>query len=424
MAEYPVRQLFELASDEPGAIAIGPFGSRMKADMYVPQGVPVIRGTNIGQDRSLEGEWVFVTDSFADGIANCVVKPGDLVFPHRGSIGEVALIEERHGRMVLSTSMMKFRADPQKANSEFLYYFFRSTAGRDEIMRFGSQVGTPGIGQPLTSLRQFRTPLPPLQIQTAIAELLGSLDDKIELNRRTSETLEGMAHAIFRDWFIDFGPTRRRIEGASDLLNILGGFVTDPERASVLADLFPPTLGDDGLPNGWDFGRVENLMELAYGKSLTKENRRDGPFPVYGSGGVTGCHDEALVKGPSVIVGRKGTVGSVYWEDRDFVPIDTVFYVKSSLPMTFCYYLLQTLGLDGMNTDAAVPGLNRSNVYRLEVPVAPPELVRAFGEIAGLLRHKVAANDAEIRTLTSTRDFLLPRLISGDVRVRTLTASS
>ncbi|RSC37647.1 restriction endonuclease subunit S [Agrobacterium sp. FDAARGOS_525] len=263
-------------------------------------------------------------------------------------------------------------------------------------------------------------PIPdiPAAIANKIGELLGCLDDKIELNRRMNETLEAMAQAIFRDWFVDFGPTRRKVEGASDPVEIMGGLVTDAECAQKLADLFPARFGDNGLPEGWGAGRLEDVLELAYGKSLPKGDRRDGPYPVYGSGGIGGFHDAALVKGPSVVVGRKGTVGSLYWEDRDFYPIDTVFYVKSEKPMTYCYYLLQTLGLDGMNTDAAVPGLNRSNAYRLDVAMASAAIVREFGHMAGLLRQRITSNEIESRTLAATRDLLLPKLMSGEIRLR------
>ena len=248
--------------------------------------------------------------------------------------------------------------------------------------------------------------------------MLGSLDDKIELNRRMNETLEATAQAIFRDWFVDFGPTRRKLEGATDPLTIMGGLVQDTERAKALADLFPSALGDDGLPVGWTFCRLEDVLELAYGKALPKSERRDGTIPVYGSGGVGGFHDTALVSGPSVIVGRKGTVGSLYWENDDFYPIDTVFYVKSKRPMTYCHQLLQTLGLETMNTDAAVPGLNRNNAYRLEVPQPHNStLLSEFGEIADVLRSKITANVRENRTLAATRDLLLPKLMSGEVRL-------
>lgn len=252
----------------------------------------------------------------------------------------------------------------------------------------------------------------------AIAQTLSSLDDKIELNRQMHETLEAMAQAIFRDWFVDFGPIRRKIEGATDPVEIMGGLVTDTERARQLADLFPAKQGDNGLPEGWKKGKLEDCLELAYGKSLTKGDRREGPYPVYGSGGIVGFHDAFLVEGPSIVVGRKGTVGSLYWEDRNFYPIDTVFYVKSPMPLTFCYYLLQTLRLEEMNTDAAVPGLNRSNAYRLEVAIPSEGVVQSFALIASLFREKILSNSLENSNLAAMRDLLLPKLMSGEIRLR------
>lgn len=118
------------------------------------------------------------------------------------------------------------------------------------------------------------------------------------------------------------------------------------------------------------------------------------------------------------MVGRKGTVGSLYWEDRNFYPIDTVFYVKSPMPLTFCYYLLQTLRLEEMNTDAAVPGLNRSNAYRLEVAIPSEGVVQSFALIASLFREKILSNSLENSNLAAMRDLLLPKLMSGEIRLR------
>lgn len=98
--------------------------------------------------------------------------------------------------------------------------------------------------------------------QSRIADVFCSLDDKVELNRRTNETLEAMAQAVFRDWFVDFGPTRRKIEGATDPVVVVGGLVTDAERAQGLADLFPATLGEDGLPEGWSIGDLSRYADL------------------------------------------------------------------------------------------------------------------------------------------------------------------
>ena len=247
---------------------------------------------------------------------------------------------------------------------------------------------------------------PPLPEQRAIAHILGTLDDKIELNRRMNETLEAMARALFKDWFVDFGPTRAKAESR------------DPYLAPEIWDLFPDKLDEDGKPEGWEDGKVEDYLELAYGKSLPARSRRPGGVAVYGSGGITGFHDEAFIKGPAIIVGRKGTVGSLYWEDRPIFPIDTVFYVvPKRAALSFCYQLLLSQPLAHMNTDAAVPGLNRNNVYRLEFPWSGSRLTNTFESFASPLWKKRTANLREIDTLSHSRDLLLPKLMSGEIRV-------
>jgi type I restriction enzyme, S subunit len=260
MVEWASIQLREIASPEEGSIAIGPFGSAMKADTYSEVGVPIIRGTNISSTRAWKGDWVFIPDAFADAMPRCVVKPDDIVFPHRGSIGEVAIVPPDRDRYFLSSSLMKVRIHQSKAVPLFVYYFFRSNAGRSEILRFASQVGTPGIGQPLSSLRQFTLPIPPLKDQTAIASVLASLDDKIELNRRMNETLEATARTIFKDWFVDFGPTRAKLEGRA------------PYLAADIWSLFPDRLDDDGQPDGWINSTIGQEVEVVGGSTpSTKE---------------------------------------------------------------------------------------------------------------------------------------------------------
>jgi type I restriction enzyme S subunit len=254
--------------------------------------------------------------------------------------------------------------------------------------------------------------VPPTSEQRAIAHILGTLDDKIELNRRMNETLEAMARALFKSWFVDFEPVRVKAEGR------------DTGLPKEIADLFPDSFEDSVLgkvPKGWKISRIEDVLELVYGKALKASERVHGTIPVYGSGGITGFHNTALVSETSVIVGRKGTVGSLYWVDDLFFPIDTVFYVKSKTPITYCFYLLQTLGLENMNTDAAVPGLNRNNVYRLLFACPSDSVLQAFDNIAKLLRGRIRSNTDQSRILTAQRDALLPKLLSGEVRVKDLS---
>jgi type I restriction enzyme S subunit len=289
---------------------------------------------------------------------------------------------------------------------EYAGYFFCSPKFRQGITAMSSLSTRASLNNEM--LARLTVTLPPPPEQKAIASILSSLDDKIELNRRMNKTLEAMARVIFKDWFVDFGPTRAKQEGRAAYL---------PEQ---LWSLFPEVIDEEtGLPQKWGMSKIEDFMELAYGKSLTAKNRLPGDVVVYGSGGETGFHNEAPISSPAVIVGRKGTVGSLYWEDRSIFPIDTVFYVvpkKASL--FFCYQLLLAQPLANMNTDAAVPGLNRNNVYRLEFPYPGSDLLNAYESITSPIWAQRGINLKESRTLAEMRDRLLPKLMSGEIQVK------
>lgn len=233
-------------------VVIGPFGSRMKSELYTESGVPVIRGTNLTCGKCFLGDWVYVSAETADVLSNCSVIEGDLVFPHRGAIGEVGIVPGDRDRYLLSTSLMMLRCDPSQAYSPYIYYFFRSRIGRHELLKNASQVGTPGIGQPLSSLKNIEVLLPSVDEQRAIAHILGTLDDKIELNRRMNETLESIARAMFKSWFVDFDPVRAKMnnEPPASICQRLG---LTPD----LLALFPDCLVDSelgGIPEGWEVG--------------------------------------------------------------------------------------------------------------------------------------------------------------------------
>ena len=155
-------------------------------------------------------------------------------------------------------------------------------------------------------------------------------------------------------------------------------------------------------------GRLGDYVDFLYGKSLPAHSRRPGSVPVFGSAGRVGSHDEALVRGPGVIVGRKGTVGAVHWSDDDFYPIDTTYYVvpknEHDLRCRYVYYLLNTLSLRNMNTDSAVPGLNRSNALSLLVAIAPSaqqdsivDILSAYDRLIENNRRRIALLEKAVR---------------------------
>ena len=309
-----------------------------------------------------------------------------------------------------------------------------------------------GSAIPSTSREDFYglpVDVPPLTEQHAIAHVLGTLDDKIELNRRMSETLEEMARALFKSWFVDFDPVhakaalRQHAGSGSDAHHgtICAQGVTDGkgspgwtvERAHAYLDkmdpsiaaLFPDRFVDSDLgeiPEGWEVNALGELIELAYGKALKAADRKDGHIPVYGSNGQVGWHDERLMCGPGIIVGRKGNPGTVTWANGDFFPIDTTFYVvpigaRVSLP--FLFFALNTQDLPSVSADSAVPGLSRNLAYMNRQVVPTRSIVNRFDGIANEIFSRVRELDRESRTVATQRDSLLPELVSGDLRVGT-----
>ena len=337
-----------------------------------------------------------------------VARLGDVVITTKGnSTGRVGQIRAPQEGAVYSPHLSYWRSkNPLRIDQNFLYYWSQSPQFR---MQLGGMAASTDMA-PYLSLRdqrRLRISLPGISLQRTIGSLLRALDDKIDLNRRTNETLEAVARAIFKDWFVDFGPVRAKAEGRPP-----------PGLAADISALFPDALDHDDKPVGWAPTRIESVIELAYGKALTSPSRVPGPYPVYGSGGIVGYHADALIAGPSVIVGRKGTVGSLYWEDGPSFPIDTVFHVvPKQASLTFCFYLLRSLGLEEMNTDAAVPGLNRGNVYRLERVLPDSRLIMHFDSIVRPLRQRMSAATRESSTLVALRDLLLPKLMSAELRV-------
>ena len=385
----------EEVADELTVGYVGPMASE-----YVSDGVPFLRSLNVERLRINQNDLKFITPEFHQRIQKSKLQPGDVVVVRTGKPGTCSVVPDWLNEANCS-DLVIVRCG-EEINEHFLAYYMNSAAmGHIAAHLVGAVQQHFNVG----AARTLRLNLPSLLEQRAIVHVLGTLDNKIELNRRRNQILEAMARALFQDWFVDFGPVRAKMEGR------------EPYLPADVWQLFPCLLNGVRKPDGWELKRVSDFLTLAYGKSLPAGKRNHGAIPVYGSGGITGFHDEALISGPAVIVGRKGTVGSLYWEDRPCFPIDTVFYVQPEAPVSFCFYLLESLPLLDMNTDAAVPGLNRENVYRLEVTTPPAELISAFARTAARFRARIAAISRENETLANLRDALLPKLISGEVRV-------
>lgn len=288
------------------------------------------------------------------------------------------------------------------------FLFYALMAKKPELLR---RVESAGHGTGRLGAEQLKSlPIPrfdPTE-EMEIAAILRALDDKIELNRRTAATLEEMARALYRSWFVDFDPVWAKTEGR-----------TPAHMDEATAALFPDSFGDDGLPVGWRTGYVEDLFTLQRGFDLPASTRKHGPFPVLAAGGFHGRHSEFKVKGPGITTGRSGVIGEVFLTLEDFWPLNTSLWVKEFKrgSVYFTYFFLKFLDLKGLNSGSAVPSLNRNNVHNLITTVPTSKIISAFDQRVEATFAKVAQIERENQTLTALRDTLLPKLMTGELRV-------
>jgi type I restriction enzyme S subunit len=391
----------------------GPFGTQLHAYDYVDDGIPVvpteaIRGRHI--DHSVLPK---ITQTKAKELERHQLKPGDILFARRGvqATGHIGCVRKAEEGFICGTGAIRLRVarDSGAIDPDYLSHVLADPASVQWFKFHAIGATMPNLNEGI--IRSFPLSVPPLPEQRAIAHILGTLDDKIELNRRMNETLEAMARALFKSWFVDFDPVRAKSEGR------------DPGLPKPLADLFPDSFQDSELgeiPKGWEVRLLGELLELAYGKALKAEDRRDGTVPVFGSNGQLGWHDERLAVGPGVIVGRKGNPGVVTWASTDFFVIDTAFFVVLKQPCSslhFSFHALRSHDLAALGADSAVPGLNRNLAYMSPQILPPRSILARFDGLARSATKRVHQLNEESRTLAALRDALLPRLISGELRV-------
>ena len=392
----------DIASPNARAIAIGPFGSRLKADLYVQDGFPVIRGQDIGAGkRLLEDRLVFVPESVAWSLTSCIVREGDLIFPHRGAIGTVGIVGERP--YLLSSSMMKLTCNRELVDPEYVFYYFRGP-GRDALLTRASTVGTPGIGQPLTSLRGIPIAFPGLEQQRAIADVLGALDEKIEANTKLvgllSDNLEAAFNAIVRDAesFIPFSELATVTKGVSyrsvDLV--------ESKTALVTLKSFDRNGGYSSRGLKDYAGRYKPMQRICPGEVVVAQ---------------TDLTQAAEVVGRAIRVPESGS-HEILVASLDLAIVRPV----SGVPVEFMLGLM----LQGSfrahcrsrTSGTTVLHLASDAIPTFRAPRVSADVQQRYASIALPLLEMRDSLTRESESLAATRDALLPALMSGKLRVR------
>ncbi len=432
-------------------MATGPFGSSIGAKYFAKSGVPVIRGSNLSADvgiRLSDEGLVFVSAEKATEFQRSIAERGDLVFTCWGTINQVGLIDESSGypRYVVSNKQMKLSVDPGKADSRFLYYVFSGPEKQAEILGNGIGSSVPGFN--LGQLKKHEVLLPPLAEQKKIAGILAALDDRITLLRETNATLEAIAQALFKSWFVDFDPVRAKMEGRA------------PEGMDdATAALFPDGLDESELgvvPKGWTltpFGRLlDHTIGGDWGSEVPDEKDNVRVAIIRGTD-IPDLRAAATSRVPIRYTSEK-KLATRRIKDGDIVlevsggskdqPTGRALYLTRELlnqfdcpvePASFCrllrsktkdvgvllaqqltYIYGQGKTWDYQNQSTGISNFQTAHFMEAELVAVPSDdVLAAFGQVVRPLLERMHAT--QIRELAALRDTLLPRLISGQLRL-------
>ena len=432
-----IKTVSELVSASKIFVEDGNHGeNRPRQDEFCEQGngIPFLRPPDLKEGRVDFRNCDFINAQGFARVRKGIGKPGDVILTHRATVGRIAITgSDAPTVFVTNPGTTIWRSlDKDLLDQRYLYFYMSSRIFQDRLF---SEVGHTSTFDyvSLTQQRTLPVVIPEIRLQRQIAHILGTLDDKIELNRKTNETLEAMAKALFKSWFVDFDPVRAKAEGRPTGL------------PAEISDLFPDSFEDSELgeiPSGWECCSFTQLVEVISGgtpKTSVDEywNGSINWFSVVDapSGcdcwviqteksitpqGLDNCSSKLLPTSTTIISAR-GTVGKVCLTGQDMAMNQSCYGLRSKAANGeyFCFYLTKSLVeiLEARAHGSVFSTITRDTLDGVSTISPPLEVIQSFNGIAGALLGKIKNNLDDNRMLGNQRDALLPKLISGEIRI-------
>lgn len=375
-------------------ISMGPFGSDIKKEVYTDSGVPVLNGSNLQGFELVEDSFGYVTEEKADSLKKANAHRGDIVITHRGTIGQIVYIphNSKFDRYVISQSQFRVTCNTDIVLPEYLTYYFHTREGQHKLLSNASQVGVPALARASTTFRKLEVDLPSVEIQRKVMDIILELQQKIAVNRRICENLESQAQALFKHWFIDFAPFKD------------GKFV-ESEFGMI--------------PEGWKVGTLGEIADVSSGK---RPKRRFNNFneehsiPLIGASSVMGYTDEVFTSNKILLTGRVGTLGIVQRFNGGCWPSDNTLIIATNY-YEFLYQNLKRINYLSMNRGTSQPLLTQGDLRKATIILPPKYIISNFENIANDLMGYLEYVNNESSRLSTLRDTLLPKLMSGQIKV-------
>jgi type I restriction enzyme S subunit len=421
-----------LSSNSGGSIKTGPFGTKLKAAEYTSDGVPVISVGEVDYGRlTVHSDTPRVNESVTTRMPEYLLRVNDIVFGRKGAVDRSALVKEDQDGWFLGSDGIRLRL-PTCCDATFVAYQFQLMSHRSWMLQHAAGTTMPSLNEGI--IRRVPILLPPVQEQKRIAALLCCLDDKIEQNRRTGRKLEEMARGVFKAWFVDFEPVKAKAAGQSGFCGMPpAAFAALPARF-VNSELGP-------VPEGWNIQPVSEAFEvnptrrLAKGQVAAYLDMQNMPTqghcpsewerrPV--GSGMKFINGDTLVARITPCLENGKTAFVDFLEDGEVACGSTEYIVlrpKSPLPPIFGYCLARMNGfrefaIQNMTGTSGRQRVSASAMAHIQIAVPPNAVAAAFGEVVAPFFKSIGASMTESRKLAALRDYLLPRLLSGKVRVK------
>ena len=383
-------------------ISMGPFGSNIKVECFVDDGIPVLNGSNLDGIALSENSFRYVTEEKADSLGKANASRGDVVITHRGTLGQISFIPQnsKYSRYVISQSQFRVKCN-EKLMPEYLVYYFHTRVGQHKLLANASQVGVPALARASTTFQTIEIEIPPIEEQRKIVGILETIREKIELNNAINNNLLDQVMAYYRNMFVNENTEQSHICRADEVFDISIG-KTPPRKEFEWFSDDPKNIRWVSISDMGDCGVfISDSSEYLTPDAVSKFN---------------------LVRIPSntVLLSFKLTVGRIAITDGEMTTNEAIAHFKTDnkdiIEYLYCY--LKTFNYGNLGSTSSIATAVNSKIIKAMPFIVPSnEKLKEFHDFASPFFAHMKAIQAENRQLTLLRDSLLPRLLDGEIDV-------
>ena len=394
MKEWKTYKIADIVDE----ISMGPFGSNIKVENFISEGIPVLNGSNLQGYRLNEKSFNYVSEEKANSLGKANAYRGDVVITHRGTLGQIIYIpsDSKYERYVISQSQFRLKLKRNIVRPDFLVYYFHTAIGQHKILMNASQVGVPALARPTSTFREVTLPMPPMDIQNKIMDILLSIDGKLAVNKQINDNLEQQAQAAFNNILAKYSEC--------ETINLSEIATLNPKRTITKGTLARsiemaqlPTSGS--FPAGWDMKEYNGGMKFQNGDTLMARIT-----PCLENGKVTYINfleenEVAFGSTEYIVIASKGVIAP------------EVFYFLTR------YNDFVDFAVKNMNGSSGRQRVSAETIGTYKLPIISPKDMVMLETIAKEALNKIKYNSLENIRLSEMRDTLLPKLMSGELKI-------